>query len=778
VDVAHTAAGVYRRDAARDWPSRSAIVELLTQPWCALLVFGIVAVALWSVGNGTPFGYDSSEVYSTYLAAYNATAFANVNPLLQDQIASPNPAAHPYYGDSQPDLAANLVSQALIRVGIVDLRWHDLVAIGISIFGLFLAFISIRRMGGAVLATVVTLIFSATYVGILTRTSDILQAVHVALFWATVYVVQRYVETPTRAWLTAVVGAMFVVFFNDYTLALFIAGVAVLLVFQSELTSRSKLAFTLGCALAAGIAVGIWAMVEVATLGTWVVPPEGWGNLQTLGTGSQALLDLGQGALGLVIYPLIAAVIVCSVVRRARPEVVACLLVAGAIGATFWAQPGLVDELEIRPGVPLAHIVVLALVVALGVSSWRAFGSHSSGLLDLWTPSSPTGTGGSVTVTTFIVAVGVTTLLLSLLWTRDFVATFMASYKPSLVFAEDLLLAAALIALCRFALAWRQHRVLSLAAALLIALGGGYWLAYQAKLALQYPPLELSIASALRNNPAVQGMSFVSPGASPVVWYYTRGEGYDVSASPDSSTLNLDQRMFFRDRSTNADRYVHPQLFICATQHSQSCDVWRPLLAGLGFEAAQGGNFLETSDYLIYSSSAPPLANLEPVAKVDSVKLLVSRLDNGGVDLNATYTAHPANDSTAAPLAPLLRLYRVENEPCLVATTDSASGFQLPRDASGKFRISVTPRTSQASGAEVFSEPLRIGLSSFTLPDIQKGGVQQVVAASLEEAEQIALAAGTWNPSAGTLGAQSEPVPEATDASAPPSSTWARTPCS
>jgi hypothetical protein len=78
----------------------------------------------------------------------------------------------------------------------------------------------------------------------------------------------------------------------------------------------------------------------------------------------------------------------------------------------------------------------------------------------------------------------------------------------------------------------------------------------------------------------------------------------------------------------------------------------------------------------------------------------------------------------------------------------------------------------------VFSDQVRIGLSSFTLPDIQKGGVQQIVAASLDEAERIGLAAGTWNPSAGTLGAKSEPVPETSDRGPPPSSTWARTACS
>jgi hypothetical protein len=45
-----------------------------------------------------------------------------------------------------------------------------------------------------------------------------------------------------------------------------------------------------------------------------------------------------------------------------------------------------------------------------------------------------------------------------------------------------------------------------------------------------------------------------------------------------------------------------------------------------------------------------------------------------------------------------------------------------------------------------------VGLRMYTLPNVQTGGTQQVEANSLEEAERMAEKAGTWNPSAGTLG--------------------------
>jgi len=46
-------------------------------------------------------------------------------------------------------------------------------------------------------------------------------------------------------------------------------------------------------------------------------------------------------------------------------------------------------------------------------------------------------------------------------------------------------------------------------------------------------------------------------------------------------------------------------------------------------------------------------------------------------------------------------------------------------------------------------------MATFTLPNTQTGGAQQIQAGSLQEAQQQAQAAGTWSPAAGTYGANS-----------------------
>jgi hypothetical protein len=102
---------------------------------------------------------------------------------------------------------------------------------------------------------------------------------------------------------------------------------------------------------------------------------------------------------------------------------------------------------------------------------------------------------------------------------------------------------------------------------------------------------------------------------------------------------------------------------------------------------------------------------------------------------------------------PSVRVYwtSAANE-CLLYAGNDASGIDLPLDFWGLIRIAVAPRTADMDGEEYSSDPVLVGLTTFQLPDTLHGGVQAIQAPSLEVAEQSALAAGTWNPKAGTYG--------------------------
>jgi len=96
---------------------------------------------------------------------------------------------------------------------------------------------------------------------------------------------------------------------------------------------------------------------------------------------------------------------------------------------------------------------------------------------------------------------------------------------------------------------------------------------------------------------------------------------------------------------------------------------------------------------------------------------------------------------------PLLRLYMTGAKTCLISSTEDPSGFVLPAGFSNLVTLSVTPRTAVAVGQESFSEPFYVGAATYLLPNARTGAYQQIHANSVQQAEQLAAAAGTWDPS-------------------------------
>jgi hypothetical protein len=85
-----------------------------------------------------------------------------------------------------------------------------------------------------------------------------------------------------------------------------------------------------------------------------------------------------------------------------------------------------------------------------------------------------------------------------------------------------------------------------------------------------------------------------------------------------------------------------------------------------------------------------------------------------------------------------------------------AATYLLPNAQTGAYQqiraISVQQAEQLAAAAGTWDASTAASLNSFTLPDIQSGAAQQVLAHSIEEAEKVAEAAGTWNQKAGTYG--------------------------
>ncbi|MBV9577600.1 MAG: hypothetical protein JO057_03300, partial [Chloroflexi bacterium] len=150
----------------------------------------------------------------------------------------------------------------------------------------------------------------------------------------------------------------------------------------------------------------------------------------------------------------------------------------------------------------------------------------------------------------------------------------------------------------------------------------------------------------------------------------------------------------------------------------------------------------------------PPYLRPLPDAGASTYVDVSSQANPSAVNVHVRYDTE---QQEGKPLVDtLIRVYwGSDADECLLTTIRSAPTIQLPGDFWGFLRVTVIPRTADQSGKEYSSDRVLVGVPPFELPDTLHGGTQYVHAATLEEAEQQAEAAGTWSPGAGTFGNQS-----------------------
>jgi hypothetical protein len=114
-----------------------------------------------------------------------------------------------------------------------------------------------------------------------------------------------------------------------------------------------------------------------------------------------------------------------------------------------------------------------------------------------------------------------------------------------------------------------------------------------------------------------------------------------------------------------------------------------------------------------------------------------------------------AQDAGTPEADSVVRLYTLQSSGnwCLVNEVAGSRDIHFSPPSGGPFRAAVIPRSTLAVGQTYLSDSVQVQtVSVVDLPNTRDGGAQEIDANSLEEAEQLALAAGTWNPASGTLG--------------------------
>lgn len=211
--------------------------------------------------------------------------------------------------------------------------------------------------------------------------------------------------------------------------------------------------------------------------------------------------------------------------------------------------------------------------------------------------------GPGITPHRFVVAGAVAALVMTCVSIGPFTMFFVHGYKPALVFVEDFVLAALVLAggQCLASVNPLSYRHALVVFAVFAT--GFFWVSHQAALLVRYPPSELAVAHVLRRD-AFQGKSFVEEAMYAAVWYYTRGTAHSVPPLAANATdLDFDTLMFFNDREAKADLYRRPEYFACVRQHVQgdlACLRWVNGLRRVGHQPVEGVNMLFDDDFMIY----------------------------------------------------------------------------------------------------------------------------------------------------------------------------------
>jgi hypothetical protein len=209
--------------------------------------------------------------------------------------------------------------------------------------------------------------------------------------------------------------------------------------------------------------------------------------------------------------------------------------------------------------------------------------------------------GRGMTLRAYIVGLVTAIVVLSVALAGPFTGHFVFTYKPCLVFLEDVVLAVLVMLGIRFV---RQVPVTSYrwsVRAFVVGFAICSWLGHQGVLVYRYPPSELGIARPLKGE-AFRGASFVEEAMYAAIWYYTRGPAHSVPLDLSKTALDLDALMFFHDRDQRASEYRRPQYLACVRQHVQApyaCDRWVMYLEALGYDLREGENMLYDRDYVI-----------------------------------------------------------------------------------------------------------------------------------------------------------------------------------
>ncbi|NUO09122.1 MAG: discoidin domain-containing protein [Candidatus Brocadia sp.] len=155
----------------------------------------VVEFYMWFATKGMPAMMDQTEPFTTYLAAKNFVRFGITNlSFLEDYATSPAPEAHPYHYTHNPDFPI-YICYILLKLGIKDIAYHNLVGIFVLYIGLMFSYLFVKQRCNTNLALCLLGVSIFNYLGVLVYGLNVYRSFTWFCIWGVLYFKHRWEES-------------------------------------------------------------------------------------------------------------------------------------------------------------------------------------------------------------------------------------------------------------------------------------------------------------------------------------------------------------------------------------------------------------------------------------------------------------------------------------------------------------------------------------------------------------------------------------------------------
>ena len=190
------------------------------------LTYFVIEFYIWYATNGIPGMKDQTEPFMAYLAGLNFARFGLFNlSFVADYASGSDPAAHPYYYTHNPAFPM-YICYVLIKTGITDIRFHNLIGVFFQFAGLMFSYLYIRSKLNNRLALCLLGLSVFNYLGVVIYGNNIFRSISWFCVWGTLYFAHLWQiqKKPVNLYFVLAVIFLFLTVYFEISIAVFVVS--------------------------------------------------------------------------------------------------------------------------------------------------------------------------------------------------------------------------------------------------------------------------------------------------------------------------------------------------------------------------------------------------------------------------------------------------------------------------------------------------------------------------------------------------------------------------